>query len=348
MKRLSHIVDRITLADFRREAERMGIESPYRRARAKRFLERFDVEAPALLEAVSSGTWTPDPMVAHDILEHGKMRHIEIPSFRDSIVQRVLLFGRTEKHILNNTWPHAFSSVKGRGPLKAAKHVKRLIASGRAKWCLYFDVRKYYEHIDLDVAFRDLKDIIKDPVALTLFRRVLRMGERGLAIGNTASHIIANLYMTPVAQALRNLRGVSDVVTYMDNVFVFGGNKRLLHAAKREADRVLARRGLEMKRDWQIFRTDLRAVRVGGFCVRDGAPWRIYRATFLHALRASRDFVRSPSPERARSLAALRGWIVSAGCRSVYNRHFAIPWHNARKVIRNEARKNIRHVRTAR
>lgn len=334
MKRIGHIIDRITLADLRREAEQTLATRRFRRRSAAEFLRNFDTEGPRLLGLIRSGAWTPGPVQTMDIVERGKKRHIEIPGFLDMIVQRAILFGRTEQHIIRHTWHHAFSSIKGRGPLKAAKHVARLIASGKAKWALYFDVRKYYEHVDLRTARTDLERIIKDRAALDYISRAAAMGTQGLAIGNTVSHIIANLYLTPISRTLAAAKGVTDVVTYMDNVFVFGNSKRALHAARRAAVNLLAARGLTMKPDWQVYRTDLRDTKIGGYRVRAGLPWRIYRHTFRHLLRSARRFDRNPTPANARSLASLRGWITTAGCRSV-SKKLAPTWANARKVLRN-------------
>lgn len=336
MKRYGHIVDRITLADLRREAAHILSSKRFRRRRAERFLENFEQEAPPLLEAIRSGTWKPHALRERDIFEHGKMRHIAIPDFEDMLTQRVLFYPRLEKIFVDHTWPHAYSSIKGRGPLKAAKHVARLIRSRKARWCLYFDVRKYYEHINPEILKRDVADILKDATAIELIGRIIDMGgNNGLAIGNTASHFLANLYLTPMAEALAGDPAVTDIVTYMDNVFVFAASKKVLHRVRLRACGLLATRGLSMKNDWQVFRTDMRPVKIGGFRVQHGKPWRIYRSTFQHLRRVLRAFARHPRVKCARSLASLRGWVLSANCNHFYNSQVKCPWREARKVIQN-------------
>ena len=335
MKRIGHIVDRITLDDLRREAAKIASSNPCRRRQAERFLERFDELGPRLLKAIKTCTWQPSALRARDIFEHGKLRHIEVPTFTDTLVQRVLCYPQLERVFTNHTWPHSYSSIKGRGPLKAAKHVARLVRTRQAKWCCYFDVRKYYAHINRDILKADLRRMIKDETALTLLGRIVDMGEQGVAIGNTVSHFLANIYLTPVIHALAERGAISDAVVYMDNVFLFGGSKRKLHQARLDAVRLLAERGLEMKADWQIFRTDLRAVKIGGYRIQAGRPWRIYRATFNHLRRALRQFKRNHSLHAARALASLKGWVTTAGCRSFYNNHINNTWPNARKVIQH-------------
>lgn len=334
MKRKGHIIDAITLADVRREVAAIASSNRYRRKRAERFMQNFDTEGPALLASLRKNTWQPRHLRSVDIFEHGKMRHIEIPCFEDMLVQRVLFYPRLEKILVDHTWPHSFSSIKGRGPLRAAKHVARIIRKRSARWCLYFDIKKYYLHIDRSIIKKDLRQTIKDRIALALLDKVVDMGEKGIAIGNTASHFLANLYITPIIERIAGLNGVTDVVTYMDNVFVFGRSKRLLHTVRKNTITLLASRGLSMKEDWQVFRTDMRPVKIGGFALIAHRPWRIYRATFRHLLRTIKRVLRQPrSVDAARTFASLQGWIVSAGCRSVET-HFINPvWPQARKVL---------------
>lgn len=347
MKRIGHIVDRITLNDLRREACKVASSNPCRRRQAARFLRDFETAGPALLNAIKSGKWTPSPLRARDIMEHGKLRHIEVPDFVDTLVQRVLCYPRLESVFVNHTWPHSYSSIKGRGPLKAAKYVARIIRRREAKWCCYFDVRKYYSNIDREIMKSDIRRCIKDPAAIMLIDRVIDMGDQGIAIGNTISHFLANLYLTPIIECVAELPGVSHIVVYMDNVFIFGKSKRALHAARKQTVNLLAERKLAMKNDWQIFRTDLRAVKIGGFRVMKGRPWRIYRATFKHLRRTIRHFQSAYAKRRgsaihfARSLASLKGWITNAGCRNFYNNHINNTWRDARKVIQYAAAQNV-------
>lgn len=335
MKRAGHIIDRITLLDIRREAEKIAVEHKYRRVAARRFLKRFDERAPQMLADIRSGTWRPRPIRAADIFEHGKMRHIEIPCFYDMLVQRVIFYPRLERVLVNHTWHHAFSSIRGRGPLRAAKHVARMIRQRSARWCFYFDVKKFYEHIDRDILKQDIRRMVKDPTALTLIDRAIDMGEKGIAIGNTASHFLANIYLTPVVERIATQNGVSDVVTYMDNVFVFGRSKRLLHTVRKNTITLLASRGLSMKEDWQVFRTDMREVKIGGFRLCADRPWRIYRPTFRHLKQTVRAFLKKASIHHARSLASLKGWITSAGCVHFYHNKILPTWRIARKVIQS-------------
>lgn len=333
MKRRGHIVDRITLADIRREAAAISSSKRFRRRRAELFLDNFDTEAPKILDVIRTGNWHPRPLRIRDIFEHGKMRHIAIPDFEDMLVQRVLFYPRLEKLFVDHTWHHSYSSIKNRGPLRAAKHVARLIRSRSARWALYFDARKYYENIDREIVKQDVRRIVKDPAALRLLDTMIGMGDCGISIGNTASHFLANLYMTPIVRQIAAMPGVKDVVVYMDNVYIFAGAKKTLHAVRKDSARLLAARGLTMKGDWQIFRTDMRAVKIGGFRVQRGRPWRIYRKTFTHLKRVIRDWNNRPTVHAARSLASLKGWITSAGCRSFYNRHINPIWPSARKAL---------------
>lgn len=326
MKRAKRIVDNITLALLRQEAI-----AAYnaRRNKSRRVMAEFRaLMAPGGLEALlgelQACTWRPAKPYALTIHEQGrKERHLEIPAFRDIVAQRALAAAGLERVLLRHTHARSYSSIKGRGPLKCAKHLRRLLARGRsARWCLYFDVRKYYEHIDKGVLFADLQRVIKDRRALAILRQVLTIGARGLPIGNTLSHLFANFYLTPILRAIERLPGVSGLACYMDNVHIISASKRKLHRARLAIVKMLAARGLEMKGDWQVFRTAIRPISACGFSIAQGRPMRVSKSIARHIKRALRSFWRTHSPHAARSALSLYGWPLNAGARNLLSKFY--------------------------
>ena len=326
MKRAKRIVENITLpllrqcaqeayAARRRKSKRL--EAEYRALTAPGALEQ-------LLAELRAATWVPQPPRELTIREAGKKeRRLEIPALRDVVAQRALAAAGLERALLRHTHPRSYSSIKGRGPLKCAKHLARLVARGNsARWCLYFDVRKYYEHIDKAVLLADLRRVIKDRRALALCASALTLGARGLPIGNTLSHLFANLYLSPILRAAERLPGVIGLACYMDNVHILSSNKRKLHAARLILERLLAARGLTMKRDWQIFRTDRRAISACGFTILKGRNLRVRKSIARHAKRALRAFWRTRSPRAARAALSLYGWPLNAGARNFLSKFY--------------------------
>ena len=154
------------------------------------------------------------------------------------------------------------------------------------------------------------------------YRALTALGARGLPIGNTLSHLFANLYLSPILRAAERLPGVTGLACYMDNVHLLSPNKRKLHAARLTLERLLAERGLTMKRDWQIFRTDRRAISACGFAIRQGRNLRVSKSIARHAKRALRAFWRTRSPHAARSALSLYGWPLNAGARNFLSKFY--------------------------
>lgn len=252
------------------------------------------------------------------IREYGKERELQIPSYQSCIAQ-LALWRVCEPYVDRRLHDQTFSSRKGYGGHLLAKKCERFVhlnGEGKAKHSLYFDIRKFYRHIDHRIVMARLATVFKDRRVLAMFRDVLDSSEAGLPIGYPFSHALANLYLVPLYYLLKSVKGVSKVYVYMDNWTLFSRFKKTLRRAVDAAKRWLAGVGCEMKGDWQIAPTAARGVKVCGFVVGRGQT-RLYRGNWL---RTRRDFRRAErGDEKANlSMASRRGWL-RAICREFSN-----------------------------
>ena len=213
------------------------------------------------------------------IREGGKERRLQIPSFRACVAMLALwnvCGGYVERRIHGNS----YSSRRGMGGHKMAKKVARFVRTkgeAEAKYCLYFDIRKYYEHVDRRIMLDRLSTVFKDRRVIEMFRAVLDSTDRGLSIGYPFSHALANLYLTPLYFLLHSIRNISRIWVYMDNWLVFSRFKAPLKRGRQLAARWLEGMRCEMKHDWQIFPTRTRAARACGLQVWADGRLRLYR-----------------------------------------------------------------------
>ncbi len=258
------------------------------------------------------------------IREYGKERELQIPSYQSCVAQ-IALWRVCEPYVDKRLHNQTFSSRKGYGghllagkcarfihlnahkPSKDGKVSSKASVADNAKYALYFDIRKFYQHIDHDIVMRRLATVFKDKRVLSMFRDVIDSSEVGLPIGYPFSHALANLYLVPLYFHLKAIKFVSKIYVYMDNWTVFSRYKKPLHKAVAAAKKWLASVGCEMKGDWQIFPTASRGVRVCGFVVGRGQT-RLYRGNWL---RTRRDFRKAErGDEKANlSMASRRGWL---------------------------------------
>lgn len=243
------------------------------------------------------------------IREYGKERELQIPSYQSCVAQ-IALWRVCEPYVEKRLHAQTFSSRKGYGGHLLAKKCERFVrlnGDGKAKYSLYFDVRKFYRHVDRRIVMDRLSTVFKDRRVLAMFRAVLESSDAGLPIGYPFSHALANLYLVPLYFHLKSIKFVSKVYVYMDNWTVFSRYKKPLHKAVDAAKRWLRGVGCEMKGDWQIFPTASRGVRVCGFVVSQGQT-RLYRGNWLRTLRDFRRAERGDARARL-SMASRRGWL---------------------------------------
>ncbi len=230
------------------------------------------------------------------IYEGGKRRRLQIPSFRASIAM-LAVWNVCGGYVERRIHPMSFASRKGKGGHLMAKKVRRFVRThkdGDARYCLYFDIRKFYEHIDRRIVMDRLATVFKDRKILDMFRVILYSTDRGLSIGYPFSHSLANFFLSPLYYLLRSIKAVARVYVYMDNWNIFSRWKKPLHRAIASAKRWLGGVGCAVKHDWQIFATRTRAVRLCGLYIfarqADKLSPRLWRRTLAQFRRLADDW----------------------------------------------------------
>lgn len=254
------------------------------------------------------------------ITESGKERRLRIAPYQSRIAQTAIM--EILEPIINRALHRrTYSSRRGYGGHRCAREqLGRVRRDPKGtKYCLQFDIRKFYDHIDHDTLIGDLSRRIKDPHVIDRVRTIIASCQDGLAIGYPGSHTLANLYLDRLYYALRAVKGVAAVFVYMDNIWVYSGTKAALHRARRTAAVWLAGRAMTIKRDWQIFRTADRYANVCGFRVSAGRKTKLYRRIHRRAMRNAREFERRPTPHGARAIMSRAGWYQAAGRENAIN-----------------------------
>lgn len=243
------------------------------------------------------------------IREGGKLRELQIPSYLSCIAQ-LALWRVCEPYVERRLHNQTFSSRKGYGGHLAAKKCERFVhlnIEKDAKYHLYFDIKKFYKHIDHRIVMDRLSTIFKDKKILAMFRAIVDSSEEGLPIGYPFSHALANLYLVPLYFLLKSVKRVSKIYVYMDNWTIFSRHKKALHKARTLAQNWLRGVGCEMKGDWQLAPTTGRLVKVCGFRIGKGQTL-LYRGNWLRTLRDFRAAYRGMVKKIA-SMASRRGWL---------------------------------------
>ena len=122
------------------------------------------------------------------------------------------------------------------------------------RWCAELDIRHFYESLKPSVVMDRMRRLVKDYRMLDLVERVT---QDGILIGTYFSQWLANTTLQPLDHAIREsgLR-ISHYLRYIDNITIYARSKRTLDKAIRLVSSWLQEHGMELKGNWQKFRTE--------------------------------------------------------------------------------------------
>lgn len=295
------------------------------------------------------------------VRERGKERTIYVPSMEELWIQHVVVM-ILEPIIRGSSYEHSYSSFPGRGGLAGKRALQRWIRSGKGvRNFAQFDIRHFYGHVKLARVMEKLGKRVRDGFFLHLVERCMARFPDQLPLGFYLSQWLANFLLQDLDHGLKGGLGIAHAVRYMDNVTLADDSKKRLHAAVAWAGRHLARLGLKLKGDWQVFRFEY--VRRDGSATGRAATamgWVFHRdrtcvreRTLLRLSRVARRLGRRRAEGRpwsvgdCRALASLMGWVGHSDAYGWYLERVKphVSYRDAKRVISKADRKEARNGR---
>ena len=187
------------------------------------------------------------PLKRFDLMERGKLRHIQAAKFPEKVVQKALTT-QIIRPIYTPTFTAGNSAnMKGRGTLYAINRLKRQLVRhyrrhGRAGWILLVDYSDYFASIPHDGVIRQAGTFIDDPRTLALIRRLVDRedGSHGLGLGSEPSQVFAVAYPDRIDHWLEQRSGCEATGRYMDDTYVLDPSKQRL---QRTLDHIISETG---------------------------------------------------------------------------------------------------------
>ncbi len=247
-----------------RELIRLAIKQAARnkknRAEVQRVLSDIEGHTEIILRMIREEKFTPTPYRVFEVVDgiSGKRRAVSCPAFfPDQILHWVSILA-SEEIFMRGMYEYTCGSVPKRGIHYGRKALKRWMETDRknTKYCAKLDITKFYPSIDHNALKAALRKRIKDRKLLWLFDTIIDSTEKGLPIGNYTSQWLANFLLQDLDHKIKEQMHIVHYMRYMDDMVLFGANKKKLHAAVREIAKELAPLGLKLKANWQIFRVD--------------------------------------------------------------------------------------------
>lgn len=217
-----------------------------------------------LLKLLKEGRFNTSKYKTFKIYEPKERLIYKLPYYPDRIVHHAIM------NVMETIWVKTFikntySCIKGRGIKKAHLDVKRALKDkNNTMYCLKIDIKKYYPSIDHDILMLKLQNKIKDKKLLNLLHNIVYSTD-GVPIGNYLSQFFANIYLTDLDHKIKESWKVKHYFRYADDMVFLSKDKKFLHIVLDNLKKELKELKLELKPNYQIFKTDTRGISFLGY-----------------------------------------------------------------------------------
>lgn len=256
-----------------------------------------------------------------------KKRSIIVPTFDEQVIHHMVV-NILQPIFMRGMYEHSYGSIPKRGAHKGKNAIKKWIAKDgkNCKYILKMDIRKYFDSIPHDIYLRNLRRIIKDDRFMQVLEEITRVIPQGLPLGFYTSQWTANWYLQGLDHFIKNDLRAKHYIRYMDDMVIFGSNKRQLHQIRIEVEKYLNDKlGLTLKDNWQVFRFSYG----DKYRFLDFMGFRFYRnritlrrSILLKALRKARRLYRAEKITifAARQMLSYLGWLSHTDTYGIYAR----------------------------
>lgn len=234
----------------------------------------------------------PNPEKAWKPTRHGKVkinegtgkkeRSIEKPRYNYEQVVHHIVVSACYDIFMQGMYEFSCGSVPERGAHYGKKYIERWIRTDtkNCKYVLKMDIRHFFESVDHDVLKAWLEKKIRDKRMLHILNLIIDGSEQGLPLGFYTSQWLSNFMLQPLDHYIKEELHAVHYIRYMDDMVVFGRNKKELHRIRIAIDEFLGRElNLQMKGNWQVFRFDYIERKTGK---RKGRPLDFMGFQFYH------------------------------------------------------------------
>lgn len=293
-----------------------------------------------------------EPKVIYDGISR-KKRTIIVPSFDELVVQHMIV-QVLQPMFLKGTYEHAYGSIPKRGAHKGKSYIEKWIRNDtkNCKYCLKLDIKHYFESIPHDRLKEKLSKYIKDKKILSVLFEIIDVIDIGLPLGFYTSQWLSMWYLKNIDHVIKEQSYAPHYIRYMDDIVIFGANKRKLWKTYEFICEILKHDGLKLNNKRQLFRFSYfknskeygRQLDFMGFCfhrdrtvLRRGIYYKMCRKA--HKISAKE----KPTIYELRQMMSYLGWIKST---DIYNSYlqYVKPFFSfqkaKRRISKNDRRNN--------
>lgn len=351
MKTYKHLMEKIASEENIKAAIMNASKKKRNRKDVKKVLQDIDTHTKKIQKILLSGMYEAHidtPCVINEGT-HNKVRRIRKPHFKyDQIIHHCII--QVLQPIFSKPmYEYSCGSIPKRGAHYGKKRIEKWLRNDvkNTKYVFKMDIKHFYESVDKEILKQMLERKIKDKQAMELISKVIDGCERGLPLGNYTSQWFANFMLTPLDHYIKEQLHAKYYMRYMDDIVIFGRNKKELHKIRREIEKYLrVNLKLKIKENWQVFRFEYK---------RKGRPldfmgWQFYRdktilrkSIFIRIMRKEKRVGRHTTIKGAQGMISYMGYIKHTdtyGCYVQYIRPYVNIGKLKKFVAKRERSKN--------
>ena len=230
MKRVGNLMARIVHSDNLREAFLRAARGKSAREEVIAFRCHLPEELASMARELADGTYCFGEYRRFMVFDR-KPRQICAAPFRDRVAMHAMM---RICHPVFDAYQvcDSYASRPNKGTYAALERARSF--ARRYEWFVKLDVRRFFDSIDHGVLMQQLSSLFKDRILLRLWEQLVEGYEaspgRGLPIGNLTSQYFANHYLAAADHRLHEQWHVPAAVRYMDDLLLFGDDRKGLKA----------------------------------------------------------------------------------------------------------------------
>lgn len=265
------------------------------------------------------------PIQIYDGITH-KQRTIIVPTLEELIVQHCVV-NALKPMFCKGMYEHSYASLPGRGAHKGKKVIEKWIRHDikNTKYVLKMDIHHFFDSVPHSILKAKLAKHIHDEKMLDLLFRIIDVTDKGIPLGFYTSQWFSNWLLQELDHYIKEQLGAVHYIRYMDDMVIFGSNKKVLHQNRISISGYLeSNLGLELKGNWQVFRFTFKKDKGRDL---DFMGFRFYsdrtvlrRSIMLKATRKAKKISKKEKPTiyDARQMLSYLGWISSTDTYDMY------------------------------
>lgn len=319
MKRVGNLFDKIVDIDNLILADKKARKGKYKSKEIKKFDLNKDEKLLELQNNLINNNFKTSNYKTFKLNEYGKERLVyKLPYYPDRIVHHAIM------NVLEPIWTNllirdTFSCIKGRGIHDGLIRLTDVLNNNieETKYCLKFDIKKYYPSIDNKILKNIIRKKIKDKQVLLLLDEIIDSTE-GIPIGNYLSQIFANLYLSYFDHWCKENKKIKYYFRYADDVVILHEDKIFLNNLFKEIEGYLKDNlKLTIKENYQIFPVEDRGIDFLGY--KSFHKYKILRKSIKKRMFKKLKIIKNINNFN-KTFASYNGWLVHCNSFNLKNK----------------------------